>query len=108
MACEMITNINTFSDLLVWPTTCNYYFYLIVILTFAGVLAWNLLKQDEKATGKGDLISSLGVSSIAMIVLAAIGTLVKNSAEIPLIQTDILLIILAIGVPLILVWIFKD
>lgn len=108
MACEIISGIESFPDFLVYPTTCDYFFYLKILLGIGIILAWTLFKFDEKRTGKADLISALGVSSIAMAFFALIGSLVTNTAGIPMIQSDILLILVAIATAASLLWIFKD
>ncbi len=107
MVCAIFTNINNVGDLLVWPTSCNYYFYLIVFATVFITLAfilWNRQKEDEVTA---DMISSLGVSSIAVIFLALIGTVIKDSNNIPMVQQDIFLYVFAVGIIFILLWFFK-
>ncbi len=107
MVCAIFTEINNIGDLLVWPTSCNYYFYLIVFATVFITLAfilWNRQKEDEVTA---DMISSLGVSSIAVIFLALIGTVIKDSNNIPMVQQDIFLYVFAVGIIFILLWFFK-
>lgn len=108
MTCEFPASLESFTDLLVWPTLCDYHFYLKIIGTLMIIVSWVLYKAEEKRMGQGDYISALGVSSIAMVVLTLIGTLVKDSNAIPMIQLPILLYVLAVAIPLILIWIFKD
>lgn len=67
-----------------------------------------MFKSEEERKGSGELISALGVSSIAITAIASIGTLVQNTAGIPLIQAPILLYIVAATVVIVLIWIFKD
>lgn len=108
MACEPISSILSFSDLLVWPTTCAYYFYLIILGGVFTIIAWAIFKEEERKRGSGELISALGITSIAIVSLAGVGTLIKNNAGIPMIQTGIMLYILAFSIVFILIWIFKD
>ena len=108
MACELISGIADFADLVVYPTSCDYFFYLKILGTMMLIVAWILYKEEERRVGKGDLIPSLAVSSIAFTVLALIGTIVQNSVGIPMIQGDILLYFLALTIVLVLIWIFKD
>lgn len=107
MTCEIISDILTFGDLLVWPTTCDYYFWLKLLGAIMFIIGWVLYKAEEKRENRGDLIGSLAVSSIAIVVLASIGTLIKNTAGIAMIQSEVLLILLAICIPLVLIWNFK-
>ncbi len=108
MACEILTDLQTFADFLVYPTGCNYYFYLILLGFLMAIIAWFLFKSEEKKVGKSDFIAALAVSSIVISFLAFIGTLIKNSVNIPMIQTDILLYFIAITIVLVLLWIFKE
>ena len=108
MVCSPISGIESFADFLVWPTRCNYYFYLIIFGGLFLILAWTSFKAEEKRKGEGELISSLGVSSIAITILGLIGTLVVNGAGVPMIQVDILLYMVAVTVVFVFIWIFKD
>lgn len=107
MTCEIFSGISSFADFLVWPTSCSYYFWLIIIVTLILLLAWRLFNSEQDRLGKGDLLSSLAVSSLAFTVLAVFGTLVKSTDGIPMIQSDIMLYLFALTIPLVLLWIFK-
>lgn len=107
----MVCEISTFSgiaDFLVWPTACDYYFWMKILITIFIVLVWTLYLIEKKIKPDVDIWGCLGVSSIATIFLAGIGTLIKNSSDIAMIQTDILIYILAFCIPIILIWIFKE
>ncbi len=108
MACVILTDLQTFGDFLVYPTSCNYYFYLILLGFLMVIISWFLFKSDEKKLGRSDFIAALSVSSIVISFLAFIGTLIQNSQNIPMIQTDILLYFIAVTIVLVLLWIFKD
>ena len=107
MVCEGFTNISTLGDILVWPTACNYYFYLVVLATIFITVTLILYNREKEEVVKADIISSLGVSSIATLLLALIGTLIKNSADIPVIQQDIFLIVFSFSIVFIMLWFFK-
>ena len=107
MVCLAFTNINSIGDLLVWPTGCNYYIYLIVFATIFITLSLILYNRQKESQIRADIVSSMGVSSIAVIFLALTGTLIKNSANIPMIQQDIFLYVFAVGIVFILIWFFK-
>jgi len=109
MVCEQLSVVNSISDFLVYPTGCDYYFYLKILLTIEFIIGWGLYKIEKQTIpGGGDLISCFGVSSIAITILATIGTMIKNTSNIPMISTNVLLIIIALAVPVLLIWIFKD
>ena len=107
MVCEIFTNINNIGDLLVWPTSCNYYIYLVVFVTIFITLSSILYYAQKEEQRRGDMISSMGVSAIAVILLALVGTLIKNTDNIPMMQRDIFLYIFASGIVFILIWFFK-
>ncbi len=107
MVCSEFTGITNIADLLVWPTACNYYIYLIVFAVIFITLSLILYNREKEIQIKSDLISSMGVSAIVTIILALIGTLIKNTAGIPMVQSDIFLYIFAMGIIFILIWMFK-
>lgn len=107
MVCDAFTGITTIGDMLVWPTGCNYYFYLIVFATIFITLSLILYNREEEKRMRGDIISVMGVSAIVTVVLTLIGTLIKNSAGIPMVQSDIFLYIFAFSIIFILIWFFK-
>ncbi len=107
MVCAGFTGITTVGDWLVWPTGCNYYFYLVVFATIFITLTLILYNKEREEIVKADIISSLGVSSIVTLILALIGTLIRNTANIPVVQQDIFLYIFAFTIVFILLWFFK-
>ena len=105
--CEAFTGITNLADLLVWPTSCNYNFYLVFFITFFITLSLILYNKDKEALIRSDAVSSMGVSAIATFFLALTGTMIVNSAGIPMVQQDIFLYILAGAIVFIVVWFFK-
>ncbi len=107
MVCLGFTGIGSVADLLVWPTGCSYWFYLVIFATIFITLSLILYNRQKDEEVKGDLISSMGVSAIATLFLSLIGTLIKNSDEIPMVQQDIFMYIFAMSIIFILLWFFK-
>lgn len=107
MVCSAFSGVAGWADLLVWPTSCNYYFYLVVFATIFITLTFILYNREKEERFKADIISSLGVSSIATLILALSGTLIKNTAGIPMVQSDIFLQIFAFSIVFIIIWFFK-
>jgi hypothetical protein len=107
MACQEISEIISISDLLVFPTTCDYFFWLKVLLVITFLVAWRIFRAEENRTGRGDFISAGAISSLSFTILAGFGKVIKNSSDIPMIQTEIMMYLLAITIPLNLIWIFK-
>ena len=107
MTCQAISTLTSIPDLLVFPTTCHYFFWMEILLVLIFLVAWSIFKADEKKSGKGDFISAGAVSSLAFTILAAFGTVIINSSNVPMIQTDVMMYLLAITIPLNILWIFK-
>ena len=107
MVCATFTGITNIGDLLVWVTICNYYIYLIIFATVFITLTLILYNKEKEDRLRSDIISCMGVSSIAILFLALIGTLIKNTAGIPMVQLDIFLYIFSFSVIFILIWFFK-
>jgi len=109
MTCSIILTAESISDYLVWPTGCDYYFYLKILGALFMVISWTIYKAEKQTqSGGADLLSAMGVSSIAITIIAVIGTLITNTQNIAMIQGDILLYILAVSIPILLIWFFKD
>jgi hypothetical protein len=108
MTCTAFFSIESISDLLVWPITCDYYFYLKILIGIFIVLTWTLYKIEKKTKTEAELLSCAGVISIALIIIGLIGTLIQNADGIAMISSEVLLSILAFTIPIILIWIFKD
>ena len=107
MVCAEFTGIESIGDLLVWPTICSYWFYLIVFATIFITLSLILYNRQKDEEVKGDLVSSMGVSAIATLFLSLIGTLIKNSDGIPMVQQDVFIYVFAMSIIFILLWFFK-
>ncbi len=107
MVCLAFTGITTIGDLLVWPTGCFYFFYLVVFITIFITLALILYNREKEDLVRADIVSSLGVSGIVTLMLALIGTLIKNTDGIPMVQNNVFLIVLAYTIVFILIWFFK-
>lgn len=91
------------SGFLAYPTSCVPQFYayvmgaLFIILTF---ILYNREKDDARIL-KPDFLSSMGVSSIAIIFISLIGTLFN------IIQSNIFIEIMVTGLIFIAIWVFK-
>lgn len=110
MGCETyLSSLESVSDWLVWPTLCSPFFYLYIITFLWIFLTYGLYKIEKTINVyTADFISSLAASSLAVSFLSAIGTLVKNSNNIPMISSDILLYVIAITIPILVIWFIKD
>ncbi len=107
MVCELISNIETIGDLLVYPTGCNYYFYLYFVATIWAIIGFSSYFVDKEKYIKGDIISSFGIASVVSVFLSTIMTLIKNQQNIPMLQQDLFMYILGFCIVFIGIWIFK-
>jgi hypothetical protein len=108
MVCEIISNIETFADLIIYPVICDHFFYGKIMVGLFIILTSVLYFKELEKYPKPDMISCLGTSSIVIIFLSMIGTLIKNTNNIPMISSDIFIYILAISIIFIGIWIFKS
>ncbi len=108
VVCTSIVSIESVADFLVYPTSCNYFFWLYILGTLFLIVAWVLFKAEEDKKGEGDITSALGVSSIAVTFVGVVGSLIKSTEGVPVIQSDILLYMVAATVVFVMIWIFKD
>lgn len=94
-------------DFIIYPTTCFYYFYAVILFGLFIAITFLLHNREREIILKADLISSAGVSATAILFLALILTLIKNTSGIPALQQDIFLYVIAVWVTLMAVWFFK-
>ena len=97
---ETLTD-NSITGILAFPTSCHYWFYGEVMLGIFIILAMLLYQRDKEKYVKADMLSSLGVSAIATIFIALIGTFIK------IIQQEVFITIFAGGMIFIILWLIK-
>lgn len=109
MVCQTLAQfgISTFGDFLVYPTSCFYHFYSVIFGGLFLILVLSIYFGEKKQNIKPDMISNLGVSSLAIFFLSLIGTLIKSSSGIPMIQQDIFTYILSFTIIFVGLWYFK-
>lgn len=105
--CGVTFAIETISDFLVFLTDCFYYFWLLIFGFIFLTITYAFYEKDEQKRSEGEMLSSMGVSSIAVIFLALFGTFVKSTQNVPMIQNDIFLWVLAPGILFILLWLYS-
>ena len=103
MACQGIDALTeyTLTTILAYPTSCDYYFYAKILGAIFIIVALILYETEKEKFVKPDAISCLGVSALAVIFLALLGTLVG------IIQVDIFIETFVIGMIFIVIWMFK-
>ncbi len=100
--------IENIADFLVYPVSCDYYFYAKIFTGLFIVLSLSIYFGEKKLVAKPDMISSLGVSSLAIFFLAMIGTVIKSTDNIPMISGDIFIFTVAFTIVFTGIWFFKD
>lgn len=96
------------ADILVYPTVCDYYFYAKIFAFLFLAIAGLMYFIERQFIVKPDLISCLGVSSLATSMLATIGSLIKSADGIPMVQGDILAYIIGGSIVFISLWLWKQ
>lgn len=84
-----------------FPTACDPQFYAKILAAFFIILSLIFYNRDKDKLLKTDFISAMGVSAIATIFLALIGTLIG------FIQSEIFTEILVGGLVFVALWLFK-
>lgn len=92
---------NSITGILAFPTSCVYNFYGLIMGAFFIILSSILYSRDKDKFIKSDMVSSMGVSAIATIFISLIGTFLK------IIQQDVFIEILVIGMIFVSVWLLK-
>ena len=104
MACEGIEIVANegLTGILSFPNTCDYYFFAKIMAAFFIVVTLTVYFYEKEKIGKSDILSCMGVSSIATIVVALFGTLLG------LVETDIFTAIFVMGMLLVAIWVLKN
>ena len=88
-------------DVLSLPNSSYPYYWAWILGGIFFIIALNTYFKEKKDIGKGNILSSMAVSSLACLVLAALGTLVG------FITLEIMLYVIAIWVVLTAIWWFS-
>lgn len=90
------------SGILAYPTTCDYYFYSKIMVAIWIILTFILYhKEKDDNIPNPDMISCMAISSIAVIFIALTGSLLG------IIQPEIFIEILVMGMVFVAIWYFK-
>lgn len=103
MVCKGLETLvdDSITGILAFPTSCDYQFYAKIMAAFFIVLSMILYNRDKEKLLKPDMMSCFGVSAIATIFIALIGTFIK------IIQPEIFIEIFVIGMIFIVIWLLK-
>ena len=101
MVCTGIDNVGGISSFLAWPTSCDTYFYAKVMFAFFVIIAFTIYRYEQKRFARSDYLSAMGVSAIATIFVALLGTLIG------MISVDIYIKMMVFGLAIIAIWFFK-
>lgn len=99
-----------FEGLIVFPSTCNPYFYPWFLGALFFIFTMVLFYKDQEKLPKADFISCLGVSSFAIVFLATILTLINatiNGVVVPALDQTNFLRIIAFAIIFIAMWFIK-
>lgn len=104
MVCDGLETLidNSITGILAFPTSCDYYFYAKIMFAFFVIIAFGVSRAERDNLGKSDMISAMGISAIATIFIALIGTLIS------IIQPDVFIGIFVVGIVFIVIWLLKN
>jgi uncharacterized membrane protein len=97
---ETITDM-TLTGILKYPLTCDYYFYLKIIAGLFIIISATLFFEERKRVGRGDILSAMGISSIAIIFIALLGSIIG------ILTAELFIITLVVCIVFIVIWILS-
>ena len=104
MVCAGLENMTEtgITGIMTFPTSCDYYFYAKIMGALFIILTMTLYYKDREKYMRGDLISAMGVSSIAVLFISLIGTLLH------IIPGSVFTFMFAIGLVIISIWLIRE
>lgn len=104
MVCDGLETLTSYGieDILSFPNSCDFYFWPKMFLALWAIIAFTLYNDEKERIVKADLLSCLGVSSLAVIFLSTITTLFELIPLRAYIQMTIFLMVF------IIIWLAKD
>ncbi len=104
MTYTSLTNLSgsDLKDLLQYPTISFSGFWEFILLALFFIIATSSYFAEVNRTGRGNLLSSLGVAGIILIVLSTLIRLLE------LISRDMLIINVVLGIVFLALWMFTD
>jgi len=99
---ETLTD-NTIKGILSFPTSCDYYFYGKIMGAFFIILSFILYYRDrtDKLVLKPDMLSCMGVSAIATMIISLFMTFLN------MVQPDVFIEIIVVGMIFVSIWLIK-
>lgn len=108
MACQGIEEVFNLSannmdivNFLSYPTHCDWLFYAKIMVGLFIILTFVLYFNDRRRSAKPDIISNLGISALAMIIISIIGTMSG------IIQSDVFIMLFVGGMVFVAIWLLK-
>lgn len=98
---EVLTD-PTISSILAFPNSCDYYFWAKIMGAFWIILTLTMFFREKEIMVKPDIISCLGVASIATTFVNTIGTFLN------IMPLDVFIKFTIVMVIFIGLWMFKD
>lgn len=90
------------TGILSYPALCDVQFWAKILAAIFVILSFGLYMRERERETKPDLISAMGVSSIAVIFLALIGTMIGFISQFIFIE------VVVIGMVFIAIWMLKS
>lgn len=100
--------ISTVADILGYPSSCDYYFYAKFLAAIFIILTFTLFNKEKESYIRSDMISCMGVSSLAVISLGLILNSMETSWGSNVLPGDVFIEVLVAALIPAVIWIFKD
>lgn len=84
-----------------YPSSCDYHFWAKILFGLWVILVFILYQSEKDKIVKPDILSIMGVSSLAIIFIAAMGSIVG------FISSGIMLEVFVVGMIFVAIWFFK-
>ena len=84
-----------------FPLTGDYYFYAKILFGIWLIIGLGFFFEERKRLGKGNMLSSFAVASLAVIVLASIGSLFD------IVTGEVFVSTIVLGLISIFIWFIK-
>ncbi len=91
-------NDTSVAGIMSFPLSGDYYFYAKILFGIWLIIALGFFFEEKKRLGRGNMLSSLAVSSLAVIVLAVIGSLFD------IITQEVFVSTIVLGLIFIFIW----
>lgn len=97
-----LSNTSGLQGILTLPNASYPFFWVFILGAIWVVISFSIYYRDKSLTGRGNLLSSMAVASLACIMLGLIATLIE------ILTVTTFIPILVFGIVIIVIWMFSN